>query len=75
MDPRVHIARGYFEGDEDCIFGGVPNKCNRISNRCIGSSEAEDATLTCIIKEFSLYEEFFLKVSYFEHLDATFALT
>jgi len=49
-------------GDEECSFGGVKNSCNRVTNRCIGSKEAEDRTLQCIINSFDIYQEFYLKV-------------
>jgi len=34
-----------------------------ITNRCIGSEDADNAVIQCIIDGFSLYTEYYMKVS------------
>jgi len=46
--------------DSDCTFGGVENKCNRITNRCQSSYEVEQAVIKCLVDNFNEYTEHYL---------------
>ena len=50
--------------DESCTFGGVKNKCNRVTNRCVLSKEAEMKAWDCVLDELDEYKEYYLKFKY-----------
>jgi len=50
--------------DESCTFGGVKNQCNRVTNRCILSKEAETKAWNCVIDGLDEYKEYYLKFKY-----------
>eukprot|EP01102_Stenamoeba_stenopodia_P007470 TRINITY_DN2092_c0_g2_i1.p1 TRINITY_DN2092_c0_g2~~TRINITY_DN2092_c0_g2_i1.p1 ORF type:complete len:1763 (-),score=374.29 TRINITY_DN2092_c0_g2_i1:1009-6297(-) len=47
--------------DENCYFGGVKNKCNRATSRCILSSEAEEKAWNCAVDGLDEYREYYFK--------------
>jgi hypothetical protein len=50
------------QSDAQCSFGGLNNKCNFITGRCIPSRELEIATVHCIIDGLTLFTEYYVKV-------------
>jgi hypothetical protein len=42
----------------------VENKCNLVTNKCLGSRKLELEALKCIVKQMDLYTEFYFKESY-----------
>lgn len=46
--------------DSDCTFGGIKNKCNRVTNRCQSSYELERQVLRCVVAGLNQYNEHYL---------------
>jgi len=47
--------------DANCYFGGVRNRCNQVTKRCILSSEAENKAFDCVVDGLDEYKEYYLK--------------